>query len=100
MSSLTDAQRVALKAEAIALEHQGDALLERREYLLAGIAYVDASDRFRRARLTWPGYARVLLERAGVAFACAGPEAETHRIAAYAKWARLVGMTPDTEDVA
>ena len=98
MSTMTDAQRQALKAEAIALEHRGDALLERREYLLAGIAYVDASDRFRRARLTWPGYARLLLDRAQLAFTCAGPEAETHRIAAYAKWARLVGMTPDTED--
>ena len=99
MSSLTDAQRAALKAEAIALEHRGDALLARREYLLAGIAYVDAADRFRRARLTWPGYARVLLDRAQLAFTCAGPEAETHRIAAYAKWARLVGMAPDTGDV-
>ena len=98
MSSLTDAQRQALKAEAFALEHRGDALLERREYLLAGIDYVDASDRLRRARLTWPGYARMLLDRAGLAFTCAGPEAETHRIAAYAKWARLVGMAPDAED--
>ena len=100
MSSLTDAQRAALKAEAIALEHRGNALRERREYLLAGIAYVDASDRFRRARLTWPGYARVLLDRAQLAFTCAGPEAETHRIAAYAKWARLAGLEPDMEDVA
>ncbi len=98
MSTMTDAQRVALKAEAIALEHRGDALLQRREYLLAGIAYVDAADRFRRARLTWPGRARGLLDRAGVAFTCAGPEAATHRIAAYAKWARLAGMAPDTED--
>ena len=98
MSGLTDAQRVALKAEAIALEHRGDALLERREYLLAGIAYIDASDRFRRARLTWPGYAVHLLNHAQLAFTCAGPEAEPHRLAAYAKWARLVGMAPDTED--
>ena len=100
MSTMTDAQRVALKAEAIALEHRGDALLERREYLLAGIAYVDASDRFRRARLTWPGHARVLLERAELAFTYAGPEAATHRIAADAKWARLAGMAPDMEEAA
>ena len=101
MSTMTQAQRVALKAEAIALEHRGNAFLERREYLLAGIAYVDASDRFRRARLTWPGHARRLLESAGVAFASAGPEGETHGIAAYAKWARLIGTEPmDEEDAA
>jgi hypothetical protein len=64
---------------------------------LAGISYVEASDLFRRVGASRRNWARILLERAGVAFSLVGPSAEKHGIAAQAKWERLIGMEPEME---
>jgi hypothetical protein len=98
MTAMTAVRRRQLMGEAERAEKQADSLRERQEYFLAGVAYVDASDRFRLVGAIRRNLARILLERAGIAFVKAGPSAEKHGIAAQAKWERLSGMAPETEE--